>query len=93
MKKTNIFSIALNGFGYILTIEQTNQLFQLISFIASIIASLVIVALNIWKWWITAKKDGKIDEHEVDQLIDIVQNAKDGKNNEQNERNDSSIKK
>lgn len=76
MKKTNIFSIILNGFGYFLTIEQTNQLFQLISLIASIIASGVIIALNVWKWWIVAKKDGKIDEHEVDQLIDIVKGDK-----------------
>lgn len=91
MKKTNICSIILNGFGYFLTIEQTNQLFQLISLIASIIASGVIIALNVWKWWIVAKKDGKIDEHEVDQLINIVQNKKDGENNEQDGRNDSKL--
>lgn len=91
MKKTNICSIILNGLGYFLTIEQTNQLFQLISLIASIIASVVIIALNVWKWWIVAKKDGKIDEHEVDQLINIVQNKKDGGNNEQNERNNSKL--
>ena len=37
------------------------------------------MAFTIWKWWKKAKKDGKIDDDEVDELIDKVNNVIDDK--------------
>ena len=64
------------GFGTVLTAVQTNQIFQTISLILTCIATALTIAYTVWKWWKKASADGKIDEEEVKDLIDIVEDSK-----------------
>ena len=85
----NIISYIGSALGGIFTIVQSNEIFQLISLILTIISVLVSVAFSIYKRIIMATKDGKIDEEEVDELKNILEeNAKDlsGKEEKHNER-------
>lgn len=68
-----------NCFTYLITVIETNQLFQLISLILSIVTSLVIIGLKIYSWYKAAKADGKITKDEIKDLtteikpeIDII---------------------
>ena len=70
--KSSYIGEVFNGATYILASVQSNEVYQLIEFIVAILTSVVLLAFRIWKWYIEAKKDGKIDEDEVDDLIDIV---------------------
>lgn len=65
-------SIFANVFQYILVVVQSKELFEWISLILAILSTILIIIMNVRKWWKEAKKDGKIDEDEVDELIDIV---------------------
>lgn len=55
-----------------LTLTQTDEIFRIISLVLTIISALVVLAKNIYDWYIKAKKDGKIDAGETKDLIDIV---------------------
>lgn len=60
------------GFSVFLTMSQTNEVFKTISLILTILATAVVLARNIYNWYVDAKRDGKIDKDEVKDLIDIV---------------------
>ena len=55
-----------------LTATQTNELFRTISLVLTILATFVVLARNIYDWYIKAKQDKKIDKDEVKDLIDII---------------------
>ena len=63
------------GFATIFTIVQTQQLFQIISLVLTCVATAVTIAYTIWKWYKNAMKDGKIDEKEIKEGIDILNDA------------------
>ena len=65
-------------FQSLLTIAQTDEIFRIISLVLTIISAVVVLARNIYEWYVKAKKDGKIDANEGKELIDIVD---DGVNN------------
>lgn len=65
-------------FQSLLTIAQTDEIFRIISLVLTIISAVVVLARNIYEWYVKAKKDGKIDADEGKELIDIVD---DGVNN------------
>lgn len=69
-------SIGGNVFSYILSAVQTNEVFQIISMVLSVLTSLVILSYKVWSWFKEAKKDGKIDKEEVDQLGEILEDTK-----------------
>ena len=58
------------------TAVQTDEVKQWVSMIFTIVASIVSLVLSIIKWWKSAKKDGKIDEKEIEELQDILENKK-----------------
>ena len=60
------------GVATALTVVQTNEVFQLISLILTIIATILTIAFNLYRWYKKAMKDGKIDENEIDELINIL---------------------
>ena len=64
--------LALQSF---LTITQTDEIFRIISLVLTILSALVVLARNIYEWYIKAKKDGKIDADEGKELIDIVDDS------------------
>lgn len=63
------------SFSAFLTASQTNETFRLISLILTILATLVVLARNIYDWYIRSKRDGKIDKEEIKDLVDIVGNG------------------
>ena len=67
---------------YVLSAIQTNEVLQVIEFIMSAVLTIVILAYKIWHWWTEAKKDGKISQEEIDQLGQIIEETKKGKDDE-----------
>lgn len=65
-----------NGLGYVLTALQTNEVFQIIELVLSILLTCVLLAFRLWKWYKEAKKDGKIDSSEIQEGIDILEKGK-----------------
>lgn len=61
-----------NAVQYVLAVLQSNEVFQIIEFVLSIIVSIVLLIYRIWKWWKDAKKDGKITKEEIEDGINIV---------------------
>lgn len=61
-----------NAVQYVLAVLQTNEVFQIIEFVLSIIVSIVLLIYRIWKWWKDANKDGKITKEEIEDGINIV---------------------
>ena len=51
---------------------QDNPVFQWIQLILAIVASLVLIAYRLWKWWKEASKDGKIEKEEIKEGLDII---------------------
>lgn len=78
-----IIESVTNGGMYVLTLAQTNEIFQLVELILSITMTLFIIGVNVWSWWKKAKADGKIDKEEIEELQQIVN---DGKENLENKK-------
>ena len=70
MKK--FLEVVGNGTQYVLTMAQTNEVFQLVELILSILTTCFILGINIYAWWKKAKADGKIDKDELDELGQII---------------------
>lgn len=68
MKTNNIFAVIGNSLTYILTALQTNEIFQIIELVLSIIISLLIIVSKIRNWWEEANQDGKITKEEIQQI-------------------------
>lgn len=60
------------AFQSLLTIVQTDEIFRIISLVLTIISAVVVLARNIYEWYIKAKKDGKITAEEIKQGTDII---------------------
>ena len=54
------------------TAIQPNQVLQYIQLAITIVAGLISIILGLRAWWKDAKKDGKIDEEEIKDGIDII---------------------
>ena len=63
------------GLASIFTAIQTQEVFQIISLILTCLATAVTIAYSVWKWYKNASKDGKLDEKELKEGIDILQHA------------------
>lgn len=72
MKLYDALCIGGNVFTYILSAVQTSEILQIISFVLSILTSLIILMSKILKWWIKAKEDNKITPEELEELADII---------------------
>ena len=74
--------LVVNVSSYILTATQTENVLRIVSLVASIIGSLVILASKILSWYAKAKADGKITAEEVGELGNTIgSEAKDLKEN------------
>lgn len=72
MKLKDFFQIGGNGIMYILTATQTKEVFEIVSLILSIVISILIIVSKIVDWYKRAKADGKIDEDEIKEGVDII---------------------
>ena len=61
--------ITLSSF---LTLAQTDEVFKTISLVLTILSAIVVLARNIYEWYMKAKADNKITSDEVKDLIDTV---------------------
>ena len=73
MKIKDFFMIGGNALMYVLTATQTKEVFEIISLVLSIVISILIIVSKIIDWWKRAKADGKIDEDEIKEGIEIIQ--------------------
>lgn len=73
---------AFNGLTYVVAVAQTNEVFQWIELGFSILTSVVLIAYRLWKWYKSAKADGKITKDELKEGIKIVINDEDKKEGE-----------
>lgn len=81
------------GISAILTIVQTNEVFQIISLVLTILTTLLTFIFTIYKWIKLSKEDGKIDEDEIKQGIEIVEDFKESLDKISEEFNDKEDKK
>lgn len=68
------YDIAGEGVAVVCTALQTNQVYQTISLILTVIGILVSLAYSIWKWFKEAKSDGKITADEIKDISDTTIN-------------------
>ena len=80
----------IKGFNYlgdvvavILTATQTNEIFQLVSLVLTIVAtgfSIIFTSVRLYFWFKEATKDGKLTEEEIEDGKSIIDdlNKKDG---------------
>ena len=90
---TNATPYVSNAIAVVMTAVQTNQVFQIISMVLTILSILVSFAYTIYKWYKSAKEDGKITPNEIkeilekggetaNQIIDVINDYNDKKGQE-----------
>lgn len=57
------------------TAIQTNEILQTISIVLTIVGTLITITMAIVNWWKNAKKDGKIDEDEINEGLGIIKDG------------------
>lgn len=77
MQKDGIVFGGIAVLETMVTVSQTNEVFQTIQIIISALAGAVALAYTIWRWYRNAKKDGKITEDEVDDLFEQITKKED----------------
>ena len=66
------FDFLTETFGVILTIIQSNELFQLISLILTCLATVISIAYTFYIWYKKAKEDGKITKEEIEEIKEKI---------------------
>lgn len=84
MTKDGIVFGSIGAVETVVTISQTNEVFQTIQIIISALAGAVALAYTIWRWYRNAKKDGKITEDEVDNLFEQITKKEDSEDEHRN---------
>ena len=77
MEKDGIVFGSIAVLETMVTVSQTNEVFQTIQIIISALAGAVALAYTIWRLYRNAKKDGKITEDEVDDLFEQITKKED----------------
>ena len=77
MQKDGIVFGSIAVLETMVTVSQTNEVFQTIQIIISALAGAVALAYTIWRWYRNAKKDGKITPDEVDNLFEQITKKED----------------
>lgn len=84
MTKDGIVFGSIGALETVVTVSQTNEVFQTIQIIISALAGAVALAYTIWRWYKNAKKDGKITEDEVDDLFKQITKKEDSEDEHRN---------
>lgn len=84
MTKDGIVFGSIGALETVVTVAQTNEVFQTIQIIISALAGAVALAYTIWRWYRNAKKDGKITEDEVDDLFEQITKKEDSDDEHRN---------
>ena len=79
--KNNYTTEALNAFQYLATALQDNPVLKWVQLGLSILTSVILIGYRLWKWYREAKKDGKIDDKEIDEGFEILNDGLEDINN------------
>lgn len=79
--KNNYMTEVLNVFQYLATTLQENPVLKWVQLGLSILTSVILIGYRLWKWYREAKKDGKIDDKEIDEGLDILSGGLEDINN------------
>lgn len=71
--------------SWICTVVQTNEIFQCVMLVLSILSTLFTLAYTIYKWYNKAKEDGKITKQEIEELTEDVSEVLNDKGGNKNE--------
>lgn len=74
----------LDGIAVGLGVAQLNQVMQIIQLTLGILATIISITFSLYKWWKKAKEDGKITEDEINEAVDIINDALDDKDKKEN---------
>lgn len=69
---TTLSSFLVDGVVTLVNAVQSNQTFQTIIFILTLVSLIVNIARNIVTWYNESKQDGKIDADEIKKGVDII---------------------
>lgn len=75
MKIKDFFQIIGNGFQYLVSFAQVEDIARIVGLILSIIISVLILVDKIITWWKKAKEDGKITEDEIQEGVNIIKDG------------------
>lgn len=70
--KEKTINIVCSGVAVTTTLLQTQQIFQLICLILTAISTAIIIAFNLYKWFIKSNQDTQITIEEIEQGINIL---------------------
>lgn len=66
------YELLTHPFNVVLTAIQTNEIFQVVSLVLTIISVCVSLLYTIYKWYKRATSDGKITKEEVEDLKEEI---------------------
>ena len=75
MKIKDFFQIGGNGLQYLISLAQVETWSRIVGLILSVIISILIIVDKLRTWWKNAKADGKIDDDEIKEGIEIIQDG------------------
>lgn len=85
-----LLGTAVSSIGLTISAETLDHIISIVCAVSGLIITLIVTLLvPLVKWWKKAKKDGKIDEEELDELSDILKDGKkslDLKNQDKNKK-------
>lgn len=64
--------LALQSF---LTITQTDEIFRIISLVLTIISAVIVLARNVYEWYLKASADKKLSKDELKELLNIIDDS------------------
>lgn len=73
MDKHNVVGVSSNALGWVFTLTQSNETYQTISLILTIVATFLTICYTIYRWIKEAKKDGQITEDEIEDIANKSQ--------------------
>ena len=75
MKIKDFFQIGGNGLQYLISLTQVETWARIVGLVLSVIISVLIIVDKLRTWWKNAKADGKIDDDEIKEGIEIIQDG------------------
>lgn len=75
MKVKDIFQIVGNGFQYLISFAQVEDIARIIGLILSIVISVLIIVDKVVTWWKKSKADGVITEDEIKEGVNIIKDG------------------
>lgn len=91
--KEKVVDYCMLGLNVILTASQANERLQTIQLILNIISIVIVIAINLLRWYTSSKQDGKITIDELEEGANIIKDGiddiKDAIKNERNEENEN----